>query len=285
MGHKLFPGKISSFFIHGRVSLSPAPEPPSWGMLLLPWVHGEGWGLWTPLVPWFWSLGAVGGQKPPGTAPPYPGLCLHARLPAVYSPVPCLPGGSGCCTGTVPRGAQRVPLAPRWAAEASSSPWRGTVGGHRWPFSLSGFSKGYSPGWALCLLLLSDTNSCHGVGLGWDHAVELHTASWSWSVLVLGGGRWGCPSPLLPQAGLPHPGGLTVPNPPLGSKPGFVLLGGCGDAGSVPGPMVAVPTGLSWPLPLSFWGPGAAAAPPGSPAVRVWLGGVGLCRCRPRPGL
>lgn len=91
--------------------------------------------------------------------------------------------------------------------------------------------------------------------------MELHTGSWSWYTLVLRGGRWGCPSPLLPQAGLPHPGGLTVPNPPLGSEPGLVLLRGCGDASSVPWPMVAVTTGLSWPLPLSFWGP---VAPPRS---------------------
>lgn len=230
-------------------------------MLLLPWVHGEGWGLWTPLVPWFWSLGAVGGQKPPGTALPYPGLCLHARLPAVYSPIPCLPGGSGCCTGTVPRGAQQVPLAPRWAAEASSSPWRGTVGGHRWPFSLSGFSKGYSPGWALCLLLLSDTNSCHGVGLGWDHAVELHTGSWSWSVLVLGGGRRGCPSPLLPQAGLPHPGGLTVPNPPRAPSLASSSWGAVVTPALSPGPWWLFPRGSAGPCPSPFGDPGPLRPP------------------------
>lgn len=78
-------------------------------------------------------------------------------------------------------------------------------GGHRWPFSLSGFSKGYSPGWALCLLLLSDTNSCHG--WVWD-GITLwgHSGSWLWE------GGWGM--------GLPHPGGgsLIVPNPPLPSS-------------------------------------------------------------------
>lgn len=78
--------------------------------------------------------------------------------------------------------------------------------------------------------------------------------------------------------GLPHPGGLTVPNPPwapslASSSCGAVVCplahGGC-------------PHGAHWALPLSFWGP---VAPPGSLAVRVWLGGFGLCCCRPRPGL
>lgn len=167
MGHKLFPGKTSSFFIHGRVSLSPAPEPPSWGMLLLPWLHGEGWGLWTApcppvLVPW-----GSGGPEAPWARPLHTLVCVYMPGSLQFTALfPACQEALAATQGLSPGEPSRDPLAPRWAAEALSSPRRGTVGGHRWPFSLSGFSKGYSPGWALCLLLLSDTNSCHGVGLG-----------------------------------------------------------------------------------------------------------------------
>lgn len=251
-------------------------------MLLLPWLHGEGWGLWTPLIPlWFWSLWEVGGREPLGTAPPYPGLCLHARLPAVYSPVPCLPGGSGCHMGTVPFLGEPVsPPGSQVGIRGLEQPGEGAQGegGHRWPFSLSGFSKGYSPGWALCLLLLSDTNSCHG--WVWD-GITLwgHSGSWLWE------GGWGM--------GLPHPGvggSLIVPNPPP-PQLRLTLIGGCGDTGSVPMWL----WGSAWYLSLSFWGSGALSDRPPRALLRYvcgWGGGgrarqrcPGLRCCLPGPGL
>lgn len=136
-------------------------------MLLLPWLHGEGWGLWTApcppvLVPW-----GSGGPEAPWPRPLHTLVCVYMPGSLQFTALfPACQEALAATQGLSPGEPSRDPLAPRWAAEALSSPRRGTVGGHRWPFSLSGFSKGYSPGWALCLLLLSDTNSCHGVGLG-----------------------------------------------------------------------------------------------------------------------
>lgn len=235
-----------------------------------------------PLSPGFGPLGQWGARSP-RARPPHALVCVYMPGSLQFTALfPACQEALAATQGLSPGEPSGDPLAPGWAAEALSSPRRGTVGGHRWPFSLSGFSKGYSPGWALCLLLLSDTNSCHGVGLGWDHAVELHTGSWSWSTLVLGGEQMGLPQSPPAPGWAASPWGSHCAKSPLGCEPGLVLLGGCGDASSVPWPMVAVTTGLSWALPLSFWG---AVAPPGSPAVRVWLGGFGLCCCRPRPGL
>lgn len=157
------------------------------------------------LVPHFWSLGEVGGREPPGRVPPSPGLCLHARLPAVYSPVPFL--------GV----AQRGPPGYQVGTGGLEEPGGDTVGwGHKWPFSLSGFSKGYSPCWAQCLRLLCDTNSCH-----------------RW-VVAGGNALWGdtpAPGPLLPR-----PGGLIVPNrpPPTPKTPQPCPCRGCGDTVPVP---------------------------------------------------
>lgn len=119
---------------------------------------------------WFWSLRGgteqSGGLGSPSTAPPDPCLCLHARLPAVYSPSSECHEGPGCHMGTVPfLGPSCLSAAPQLGAAGL-----GEGGCHRWPFSHSGFSKGYSPGWAPCLLLLSDTSFLPWVGLGWDRA-------------------------------------------------------------------------------------------------------------------
>lgn len=152
----------------------------------------------------------------------------------------------------------------------------GEGGGHRWPFSLSGFSKGYSPGWALCLLLLSDTNSCHG--WVWD-GIRLWVRGppaphpglcWCWD-------GWGCPTP--PPA--PSWGSHCAKSPPGLLSP----------ASSLPG--AAVTLALSSPArlgaqpgtcPSPFGAPGLFQTPPGSLTVRVWLGGgpgsVAACRGR-----
>lgn len=250
MGHKLFPGKIIFFFICSRVSLSPAPEPPPTGCCCFPGYTGRAGACEPHLLPHFWSLGEVGGREPPGRVPPSPGLCLHARLPAVYSPVPFL--------GVAQRGPPGYQVGTGGLEQPGGTQW----GGHKWPFSLSGFSKGYPPCRAQCLRLLCDTNSCH------------------WWVVAGGNALWGdtpAPGPLLP-----HPGGLIVPNspPPPRRLPSLVLAG------------AAVTLSLSLcgsgAQPLSFWGSGAILDPPtpGSLAVHVWLGGAVLPRlCRCWPGL
>lgn len=109
-------------------------------------------------------------------------------------------------------------LLPSWALQGSGK----GGGGHRWPFSHSGFSKGYSPGWAPRLLLLSDTNSCHG---------------WVWDGITLGDGEdrgmMLAPGPVQPPchslgvslcqipAGLPIPAGAVVMwLCPCGAQPG-----------------------------------------------------------------
>lgn len=159
-----------------------------------------------PLSPGFGPLGQRG-VRSPRARPPHTLVCVYMPGSLQFTaPFPACQEALAATQGLSPG----IP-GSQVGGRALSSPRRGTVGGHRWPFSLSGFSKGYSPGWALCLLLLSDTNSCHGVGLGWDHAVELHT----WSVLVLGEGRWGCPSPLLPpRLGCPTLGVSLCQIPP-----------------------------------------------------------------------
>lgn len=117
MGHKLFPGKIIFFFICSRVSLSPAPEPPPTGCCCFPGYTGRAGACEPHLVPHFWSLGEVGGREPPGRVPPSPGLCLHARLPAVYSPVP------------FPGVAQRGPPGYQVGTGGLEQPGGDTVGG------------------------------------------------------------------------------------------------------------------------------------------------------------
>lgn len=97
--HKLFPGKIYEFFFFSYtvgLELAPAPEPllPGGGMLL---PHGVCvWG-----GPWWLFATPPNPQPPPpgfgplGRPPRTPRLCLHARLPAVYSPLLCVLGEGG----------------------------------------------------------------------------------------------------------------------------------------------------------------------------------------------
>lgn len=221
--HKIFPGKIF-FFTWSAVAVlcSRAPQPRG-----CCWWGGEGGcdGFCPPTMPHgFWSLGGRhrtkgGGWKPPAWPPPDPCLCLHARLPAVYSPSSVCHEGPGCHVGTVPF---LGPSCPSAAPQLGAAGLGEGGGGHRWPFSHSGFSKGYSPGWAPRLLLLSDTNSCHG---------------WVWDGITLGDGEGRgmmlAPGPVQPPchslgvslcqipAGLPIPAGAVVMwLCPCGAQPG-----------------------------------------------------------------
>lgn len=134
--------------------------------------------------PGFGPLGRWGGWDP-WEQPPCPLVCVYIPGPCSLQPSPqparrlWLPHRA--CP--LPRGAwQGIPLAPRWAPEGLRNMGRG----HRWPFSLRDFSKGYSAGWAWCLLLLSDTNSCHGcVWVGIMLQMAGDTSCWPWSMLVL----------------------------------------------------------------------------------------------------
>lgn len=193
-------------------------------MLLLPWLHGEGWGLWTLLIPpGFGPLGRWGAGSPWARPPPVPWSVFTCPAPCSLQPRP-LPAGRlrllpGDCP--LPGGAQRGPPGFQVVTGGLEQPGEGW--GHRWPFSLSGFSKGYSPGWAPCLLLLSDTNSCHG--WVWDGIALQGTHQFLALVHAGAEGRWGtqmghgvAPSWGVSLCQIPSPGSPARPHPHRGLR-------------------------------------------------------------------
>lgn len=131
--HKLFPGKIF-FFTWSAVAVlcSRAPQPRG-----CCWWGGEGGcdGFCPPTMPHgFWSPGGRhrtkgGGWKPPAWPPPDPCLCLHARLPAVYSPSSVCHEGPGCHVGTVPFLGPSCPSAAPQLGAAGLGEGGGVTGG------------------------------------------------------------------------------------------------------------------------------------------------------------
>lgn len=239
-------------------------------MLLLPRLHGEGWGLWTPpLSPGFGPLRKWGaGSRRAG--PPHPLVCVYmpgslqftAPSPACrrlhVPPRDCL----------IPRGSQCGPHCSKVGTGRLKQPGGGGVTGGL--FLLVASPRAIlRVGLGACCSF--DTNSCHG--WVWDGvALREHTSSWS--MLVLGGGvrmeYGGPPAPFCPNTGVSLcqilPG---LPSLASSSQGAAVMLA------LVHSDCPCVAPGLSLVLPLSFRGCGAVLDPPtpGSLAVRVWLGG------------
>lgn len=243
--HKLFPGKIYEFFfffLHGRVGAGPCSRAPSsfGGGMLLP--HGVCvWG-----GPWWLFATPPNPQPPPpgfgplGRPPRTPRLCLHARLPAVYSPLLCVLGEGG------------GPWGPPHLFPCLSPSGLGGVG-WRWGGVTGGLFLLVASPRAILQAgpPLPDTNSCHG-GRIWD------------GITFWGGGRSAPP---------PSPRGChcakSLPGSSAPSSQGLWWLRGSalilGIRGVCPPPVSCAPPSpnslLRYVSGLGGGGPGEAAMP------------------------